>query len=168
MSRALASGTWCERHVPSVRLPSTYFGPVQPFGVRKMIIGQSGRSASSAPWSPASRRIRAMWSSTSSNNSAKRRWKLPGSSSSNPAVNTYGVWPYPFIRSTSSSSPMRASTAGLAILNPLRWSTGSTTPSVTGLRNLLECQLVASGPVSASPSPTTAKTNRPGLSNAAP
>jgi xylulose-5-phosphate/fructose-6-phosphate phosphoketolase len=32
---------------------------------------------------------------------------------------------------------------------------GKTAPSLAGLRNLLECQLVASGPVSASPSPTT-------------
>ena len=37
-----------------------------------------------------------------------------------------------------------------------------------GLRNLFECQLVASGPVSASPSPTTQATMRSGLSNAAP
>jgi hypothetical protein len=36
------------------------------------------------------------------------------------------------------------------------------------LRNLLECQLVASGPVSASPSPTMQATIRSGLSNAAP
>ena len=40
---------------------------------------------------------------------------------------------------------MRASTVGLAILNPLRWRIGSTAPSRAGLRNLLECQLVASG-----------------------
>jgi len=35
-------------------------------------------------------------------------------------------------------------------------------------QNLFECQLVASGPVSASPSPTTAATIRSGLSKAAP
>src|ERR1700709_623769 len=45
---------------------------------------------------------------------------------------------------------------------------GSTAPSCTGLKNLFECQLVASGPVSASPSPTTQHTSRSGLSNAAP
>ena len=45
---------------------------------------------------------------------------------------------------------------------------GSTAPSRIGLRNLFECQEVASGPVSASPSPTTATTSRSGLSNAAP
>ena len=41
-------------------------------------------------------------------------------------------------------------------------------PSVTGLRNLLECQAVAKGPVSASPSPMTQATISSGLSNAAP
>ena len=45
---------------------------------------------------------------------------------------------------------------------------GSTAPSVTGLRNLLECQAVASGPVSASPSPTTQAAIRVGLSITAP
>ena len=39
---------------------------------------------------------------------------------------------------------------------------------VRGLRNLFECQLAASGPVSASPSPTTQATSRSGLSKAAP
>ena len=63
---------------------------------------------------------------------------------------------------------MRASTVGLAILYPLRCRIGSTTPSVTGSRNLFECQAVASGPVSASPSPTTAATSSSGLSKAAP
>ena len=45
---------------------------------------------------------------------------------------------------------------------------GSTAPSLTGLRNLFACQLVAKGPVSASPSPMTHATMRLGLSNAAP
>src|SRR5271169_2161028 len=63
---------------------------------------------------------------------------------------------------------MRARTVGLLILKPLRWRIGSTAPSVIGLRNLLECQAVASGPVSASPSPTTQATTRSGLSNTAP
>ena len=40
---------------------------------------------------------------------------------------------------------------------------GSTAPSVAGFRNLLECQLVASGPVSASPSPTTHAHNQVGI-----
>jgi hypothetical protein len=63
---------------------------------------------------------------------------------------------------------MRASTVGLAILYPFRCRIGSTAPSPAGSRNLLECQAVASGPVSASPSPTTQATTRFGLSSAAP
>src|SRR3954451_24788783 len=35
---------------------------------------------------------------------------------------------------------------------------GRTAPSVAGFRKLFDCQLAASGPVSASPSPTTAAT----------
>ena len=45
---------------------------------------------------------------------------------------------------------------------------GQNGASVAGLRNLFECQLVARGPVSASPSPTTHATIRSGLSKAAP
>src|SRR5271157_569917 len=63
---------------------------------------------------------------------------------------------------------MRARTVGLEILYPLRCRIGSTAPSLAGLRNLLECHAVASGPVSASPSPTTQATMRLGLSNTAP
>ena len=46
MARILAgaaTGTWWERHVPSTGRPSTFSGPVQPFGVRSTIIGQRGR-----------------------------------------------------------------------------------------------------------------------------
>src|SRR5580698_566275 len=63
---------------------------------------------------------------------------------------------------------MRASNVGLEILKPLRCRIGKTAPSVTGSRNLLECQAVASGPVSASPSPTTHATISSGLSKTAP
>src|SRR5579864_242902 len=45
---------------------------------------------------------------------------------------------------------------------------GSTAPSRAGFRNLLACQEVARGPVSDSPSPTTAATINSGLSKAAP
>jgi hypothetical protein len=45
---------------------------------------------------------------------------------------------------------------------------GSTAPSRAGFRNLFECHAVASGPVSASPSPMMQATSRPGLSKAAP
>ena len=41
-------------------------------------------------------------------------------------------------------------------------------PVMHGIEELVLCQLVASGPVSASPSPTTQSTTRSGLSNAAP
>ncbi len=63
---------------------------------------------------------------------------------------------------------MRDSTVGLLILNPFKCRIGSTAPSLTGLSSLLECHAVASGPVSASPSPMMQATIRPGLSNAAP
>ena len=43
--RAFATGTWCERQKSSTFLPSTSFGPVQPFGLRSTIIGQRGRSS---------------------------------------------------------------------------------------------------------------------------
>src|SRR5699024_10940021 len=46
MPTVRSMGTWCARKVPSICLPSTSFGPVQPFGVRSTIIGQrmtSGR-----------------------------------------------------------------------------------------------------------------------------
>ena len=69
---------------------------------------------------------------------------------------------------SSSLSGIRASTVGFAIFQPFRCRIGRTAPSRRGLRNLFECQLAASGPVSASPSPTTQATTRSGLSKAAP
>jgi hypothetical protein len=45
--RVSAKGTWCERQLPSVGLPSTSCGPVQPFGERSTIIGQRGRAGAS-------------------------------------------------------------------------------------------------------------------------
>src|ERR1700733_14299737 len=45
---------------------------------------------------------------------------------------------------------------------------GRTAPSLAGFRNLLECHEVASGPVSASPSPITHATVSAGLSKTAP
>src|SRR5215469_9448913 len=62
---------------------------------------------------------------------------------------------------------MRASSVGLLILYPFRCRIGSTAPSRMGFKNLLMCQEVARGPVSDSPSPTTAATIRSGLSKAA-
>src|SRR5262249_56618772 len=57
---------------------------------------------------------------------------------------------------------------GLAILDRLRCRMGSTAPSEAGLRKVLQRHDAESGPVSASPSPTTHATIRSGLSNAAP
>ncbi len=37
-------GTWWDLQEPSVCFPSTVFGPVHPFGVRRMIIGHRGRA----------------------------------------------------------------------------------------------------------------------------
>ncbi len=39
-------GTWCARKVPSTCRPSTTFGPVQPLGDLRTIIGQRGRVGS--------------------------------------------------------------------------------------------------------------------------
>src|SRR5215470_15150206 len=79
-----------------------------------------------------------------------------------------GVQPYPLIRSSSSSWVMRDSRVGLLILYPFKCRIGKTAPSRIGFKNLLICHDVASGPVSDSPSPTTAETISSGLSNAAP
>jgi hypothetical protein len=58
-----------------------------------------------------------------------------------------GAVPVASMSETSSDSGMRASTVGLATLYPFRPKIGSTAPSVTGLRDLLECQLAANSAV---------------------
>jgi len=45
----VATGTWCARQKSSTFLPSTSFGPVHPFGLRRMIIGQRGAWPEAAP-----------------------------------------------------------------------------------------------------------------------
>ena len=50
------SGTWCARKVPCTWTPSTTSGPVQPFGVRRMIAGHPA-STSRDPRSPAAVRV---------------------------------------------------------------------------------------------------------------
>ena len=67
-----------------------------------------------------------------------------------------------------SAGSLRASTVGPAILAPLRCRIGSTAPSRAGLRNEMPFHDPSSGPVSASPSPTTASASRSGLSITAP
>src|ERR671934_198058 len=71
-SRAASTGTWCERHVPSTGTPSTSFGPVQPFGVRRTISGHAGR--------PLARLAASIPSSASSSAAAKAWWTGSGSS----------------------------------------------------------------------------------------
>ena len=79
-----------------------------------------------------------------------------------------GSQPQPRKKLSTSSWLMREKTVGLAILKPFRCRMGSTAPSVMGFMNLLPCQEVARGPVSASPSPTTQAAIRSGLSATAP
>jgi hypothetical protein len=71
--------------VPSVFLPSTTFGPVQPFGERKMIMGQLGRFLK--PFARASRWMRRMSAVTVSSVAAMSWCILSGSSPST----KYGV-----------------------------------------------------------------------------
>ena len=68
----------------------------------------------------------------------------------------------------SSSSLILANMVGLAILYPFKWRIGKTIPSVFGFKNLFKCQLVARGPVSASPSPTMHAAIKSLLSSTAP
>ena len=42
---SMVRGTWWARKEPSICLPSTTLGPVQPLGVRSTIMGHTGRSA---------------------------------------------------------------------------------------------------------------------------
>ena len=142
--------------------PSTTPGPVQPFGVSRMIMGQIGRSLT--PSSLAFRwfsLISAMQQSTASAIfSCISIGSLP--------LTKYGFQPQPLKNHSLSSFEIRANTVGLLILYPLRCRIGSTAPSFFALRNLFECHAVARGPVSASPSPTTQAAMRSGLSKTAP
>lgn len=79
-----------------------------------------------------------------------------------------GSQPQPQKKLSTSPWLMREKMVGLAILKPFRCRMGSTAPSVMGFMNLLPCQEVARGPVSASPSPTTQAAIRSGLSATAP
>ena len=62
-----------------------------------------------------------------------------------------------------SAGSLRPSTVGPAILAPLRCRIGSTAPSRAGLRNEMPFHEPSSGPVSASPSPTTASAMQVGV-----
>ena len=144
--------------MPSTGAPSTSAGPVQPFGVRSTIMGHAGRARRSSARD--SRRMRAMSSRASSIAAAIRRCMSLGLG----ALHEDRPVAVALDERAELRLGMRASTVGLAIFQPLRCRIGSTAPSPAGSRNLFECQLVASGPVSASPSPTTQQTTRSGLS----
>ena len=128
--RAAAPGG--ARNVPSTCWPSTTGGHVQPFGVRSTIIGQRRSAVLAAP-SRARCRISAMPSRQRSSAAAMAWWtgrrvvarpRRAARSRSRGAVER------------SSSSGIRASSVGLAILYSLRCRTGSTAPSCAGSRNL--------------------------------
>ena len=72
-----SSGTWWKRKVPSICFcPSTTFGPVQPFSVRRTMSGQAG--GSSTPFSRASAWMRRMAAYAQSSVSHNDRWTVSG------------------------------------------------------------------------------------------
>jgi hypothetical protein len=157
------SGTWCDRQVPVTRMPSTSSGPVHPFGLRSTIIGQRGRLPSQLPSRAESWILRISAHAVAI--AAATRWCMPGMSSPSTSSTEY---PWPSNRDRTSAGSLRPSTVGPAILAPFRCRTGSTAPSRAGLRNETPFHDPSSGPVSASPSPTTASAIRSGLSMTAP
>jgi len=155
-------GTWWARKQSSTGFPSTSLGPVQPLGERNTIMGQRGRVVSPV--------VRACcWMRLISRMAQSRVaaicWCI--FSGSLPSTKR-GSQPQPRKNCSTSSWEIREKMVGLAILKPFKCRMGSTAPSVMGFRNLLECQDVARGPVSASPSPTTQAAMRSGLSATAP
>ena len=126
--RTSSSGTWCARQVPSTGLPSTNFGPVQPFGVRITSIGHIGRVASFL--SRAFFWIVRTSATISSITAAMPLCMVIGSSPSR----KYGLYPYPLNRLSNSSWLIRASTVGFAILKPFRCRIGSTAKTCLNAR----------------------------------
>src|SRR5262249_8288545 len=137
-------------------------GQVHPLGVRRTIIGQWGRDAAldERAFCCASR-----MSAMHRSRVAAMAWCIEGGSE--PSTKQ-GVHPVPRRNDSSSWWMTRAQMVGLLILYPFRCRIGRTAPSRIGFKNLLICHEVARGPVSDSPSPTTAATISSGLSNAAP
>gem|GEM_PF-6296848 len=101
-----ASGTWCDRKVPSTGTPSTLPGPVHPLGLRRMTTGQRARSGLRAA------RMAAMRSKAASRVAAIAWCMLSGSEPSTSS----GSYPRPEKNATSSARGIRASTVGLLIL----------------------------------------------------
>ena len=146
---------------PACRRPPS--GPVQPFGVRSTIIGQRARVGRRS-------RRRVVLNRADLVERPGRAWRpslvhrFGGSSPSTKyglvAVSPKACSARPRESGRGRSDPRSCSRSGAGSAERRR--------RCAGLRNLFECQLVASGPVSASPSPTTQTTIRSGLSNAAP
>ena len=155
-------GIWWALNDFSIGTLSQVLGPVQPLGARKIIIGQTGKLASLF-W-------RALaWIALISSIAWSSAWAINGWSFSGSSPSTkIGCQPIPSKYFCKFSFDSRERMVGLEILNPLRSKIGKTAPSLIGLMNLLDCHEVASGPVSASPSPTTAATIKSGLSKMAP
>ena len=161
--RTSANGTWCERHVPSTGSPSTVFGPVQPFGVRKTIIGHRGRlrlylslAGPGAGWA----RSR---STTVSRVAAIRRCTsrvVAGYTSSR-------LVPVALEQGSQLSVRDPGQHGGVGDLVPVQVQDRQHGTIAGRVQELVSVPAVASGPVSASPSPDQ-QTSRPGLSKAAP
>ena len=143
-------------------MPSHSFGPVQPLGARKTIIGHTGNELSLF--------LRAFsWIALIFSIALSKPAAISGCIFSGSVPSTkIGSQPSPskYLRKFSFDS--RDKIVGLEILKPFKFKIGNTAPSFTGLMNLFDIQEAANGPVSASPSPTTAATIRSGLSKTAP
>jgi len=139
------------------------FGAVQPFGVRRTIIGQRARvlSPSTRARDCSARISLSTWSSVAASVLVNERGSSP--------ADEIRLQPQPTSRSVSSRSEMRSEHCRVGDLVAVQVQDGSTAPIADRVRETCSnCQLVASGPVSASPSPITHATTRSGLSNAAP
>ena len=159
-----AAGTWWARKVPSTGSPSTTSGPVHPFGVRSTIIGHArarsprrrcGRPAGSPRCGRERGRIVAAscWCTVAGSSPASRcAARSRSRASAIPAV--------------VGGDPGQHRRIGDLVL--VEGQDRQHGPVAGRIEELAACQLVASGPVSASPSPTTQKTIRSGLSRAAP
>ena len=140
-------------------------GPVQPFGVCSTSIGQRGRSLEAVACA------RRVWISRmrSMMRSSVRAIARCVASLARLLVDEERLVA---VAAAAAASALRAECARApsGSRSCSRSNAGSAAPRhrAPGLRNLFECQLVASGPVSASPSPMTQATIRSGLSNAAP
>ena len=148
--------------MPSIVFSSTIFGPVHPFGEVNTIIGYIGLSITL--WLFAYLFIALISLITLSMTFAIFSWADLGFDTST----KYGFQPHPTRNDFNSLLGILDKTVGLDILYPFKCSIGKTIPSFLGFMILFKCQLVASGPVSASPSPTIHDTIRSGLSKTAP